>query len=187
MEDAALKSDKPDHAPEEPAEGGAKLIDWVKSLLPAKDEESKSDDSLREAIEELIEEEDTGSAQSSVAGHERKLIANILQLRDLPVLDVMVPLPGSTYRVTNPSVSPENVHPHGATVCAGPMMDTQIARDLFTRTLDAATRLDRDTALREELEAALTKLVPHRVGHAGERDAGCRKLSGGTRWALASA
>ncbi|MBI3441470.1 MAG: HlyC/CorC family transporter [Proteobacteria bacterium] len=66
------------------------LITWVKSLLPAKNSDGDGDeDSLREAIEELIEEKET--PQSSVALHERRLITNILQLRDLPVVDVMVP------------------------------------------------------------------------------------------------
>ncbi|MBI1214893.1 MAG: CBS domain-containing protein [Alphaproteobacteria bacterium] len=37
-----------------------------------------------------MEEQDDGP-HSSVASHERRLIANILQLRDLPVVDVMVP------------------------------------------------------------------------------------------------
>ena len=74
-------SEEDDKAPD----GG--LVTWVRSLLPAK---SVNDDSLREAIEELIEEEDD-SPQSAVARHERKLISNILQLRDLPVSKVMVP------------------------------------------------------------------------------------------------
>ena len=79
-----------DSTPEKPAETGTNnLLDWVKKLLPAKNTQNP-DDSLREAIEELIEEEDT-TPQSSVAAHERRLIANILQLRDLPVVDVMVP------------------------------------------------------------------------------------------------
>lgn len=84
------------------------------------------------------------------------------------LLDVMVPLPGTDYLVTNPSLSPENVHPQGAALCAGPMMDTQIARDLFIRTLEAARQLDRDDAFRGELAAALARLVPHRIGHAGQ-------------------
>jgi Mg2+/Co2+ transporter CorC len=67
--------------------GGRSLFAWARSLLPAK---SNSDDTLREAIEELIEEEDT-QPHSAVAAHERRLISNILQLRDLPVVDVMVP------------------------------------------------------------------------------------------------
>ncbi|MBU6476188.1 MAG: hemolysin family protein [Alphaproteobacteria bacterium] len=51
---------------------------------------TSNDDSLREAIEELIEEEED-APHSAVARHERKLISNILQLRDLPVSRVMVP------------------------------------------------------------------------------------------------
>ena len=77
MEDSAAK----------PPEKTASLLTWAKRLLPTK---SNSDDGLREAIEELIEEEDT-QPQSAVAVHERRLISNILQLRDLPVVDVMVP------------------------------------------------------------------------------------------------
>lgn len=84
------------------------------------------------------------------------------------LLDVMVALPDRPYLVTNPSLSPENVHPHGAALCAGPMMDTQIARDLFVRVLDAAGRLGVDTAFRQELEAALARLVPPRIGRAGQ-------------------
>ena len=84
------------------------------------------------------------------------------------LLDVMVPLPESPHLVTNPSLSPENAHPHGAAVCAGPMMDTQIARDLFARTLDAAERLGRDAGFQKELEGALSRLVPHRIGKAGQ-------------------
>jgi CBS domain containing-hemolysin-like protein len=67
--------------------GKVHLISWVKSLLPVREH---SDDVLRDAIEELIEEEDS-PPQSAVAVHERHLISNILQLRDLPVVDVMVP------------------------------------------------------------------------------------------------
>ncbi|MCK5554823.1 MAG: hypothetical protein KAI76_01165, partial [Alphaproteobacteria bacterium] len=63
------------------------LFQWFRNLLSVK---NSNDDSLLEAIEELIEDEDT-SNQSVVAVHERLLISNILQLRDLPVIDVMVP------------------------------------------------------------------------------------------------
>lgn len=65
-------------------EGGG-LFAWLKKLMPA-----KNDNTLREAIEELIEEDDKKS-DSAGAIHERKLISNILELRDLPVIDVMVP------------------------------------------------------------------------------------------------
>lgn len=80
MEDSAITK------PGKNIRGIGSLFHWVKNLLPAK---SNSDDVLREAIEELIEEE--SQPQSAVAVHERRLISNILQLRDLPVVDVMIP------------------------------------------------------------------------------------------------
>ncbi|MFH1157755.1 MAG: hemolysin family protein [Pseudomonadota bacterium] len=93
MEDSAFKPDDALKQPSTPApeksngkeEGG--LFRWVRSLLPVR---GSNDDSLREAIEELIEDEDA-SRQSAVEVHERRLISNILQLRDMPVIDVMVP------------------------------------------------------------------------------------------------
>lgn len=91
MEDSPLK--KTDTAiilPETPkAEADRKIFKWVRNLLPAR-EDRHDDDSLRDAIEELIEEKED-APQSAVAAHERRLISNILQLRDLPVLDMMVP------------------------------------------------------------------------------------------------
>lgn len=79
---------KPESLPEN-EESSSGLIGWVKSLLsPSRD--NNSDDSLREAIEELIEEKEA-APQSAGAAHERRLISNILQLRDMRVVDVMVP------------------------------------------------------------------------------------------------
>lgn len=68
--------------------GEGKISAWVKNLL--RGTKPRNDDSLRDAIGELIDGEE-GLPQSAVAAHERRLIANILELRDLPVLDVMVP------------------------------------------------------------------------------------------------
>lgn len=62
------------------------LLKWFRKLFPA-----KNDNSLRIVIEELMEEGEKDSSTSSVALHERKLIENILGLRDLPVDDVMIP------------------------------------------------------------------------------------------------
>lgn len=50
----------------------------------------KSDASLRETIEEYIEEPEENSGDSTAA-HERVLLSNILQLRDVTVDSVMVP------------------------------------------------------------------------------------------------
>lgn len=77
----------PAPVPHPPREEG-RLKSWVKSQFPGR--KFDNEDSLRDAIEELMDEED-GGPKSSVAAHERALISNILQLRDLPVVDVMVP------------------------------------------------------------------------------------------------
>ena len=70
--------------------------------------------------------------------------------------------------VTSPSISPENRHPFGASVCAGPAMDRQILRDLFARTADAAETLGRDTDFAGELRAVRSRLAPDRIGKAGQ-------------------
>lgn len=90
-DDPPISSGQSGASPAQPParDGEGRILNWVKNLLPARAQTS-SDDTLREAIEELIEEEDS-APQSSVAAHERMLISNILELRDLPVLDVMVP------------------------------------------------------------------------------------------------
>lgn len=89
MTDDALKKNEAPQVQTIPAAdaGERKLLAWVKNLLPTK---AFDEDRLRDAIEELIEEDET-KPQSAVAAHERRLISNILELRDLPVLDVMVP------------------------------------------------------------------------------------------------
>ncbi len=48
----------------------------------------KSDDPVREAIEELMESDGDGD---SIDAHERVLLANMLRLRDLTAYDVMIP------------------------------------------------------------------------------------------------
>ncbi len=92
MEEPPKKSNP---APDPPQSEGQKtgdggILTWMKNLLPNK-EPAQEDDSLREAIEELIEEKAENAPQSAVAIHERLLISNILQLRDLPVKELMVP------------------------------------------------------------------------------------------------
>ena len=84
------------------------------------------------------------------------------------MLDVLVPLPGSDYLVTAPSLSPENVHPRGAALCAGPTMDNQIIRDLFAAAIEASVQLGLDADFRAELNAARRRLPPDRVGEAGQ-------------------
>jgi len=83
-------------------------------------------------------------------------------------LDTLVPLPGTDLLVTNPSLSPENVHPHGATLCAGPAMDSQILRDLFAAAIAAGEQLGLDATLRAEFAAAAARLPADRIGKAGQ-------------------
>ena len=52
----------------------------------------KPDTTLRETIEEYIEEDKTEAAETpSVSDHEKQLLGNILKLRDLTAFDVMIP------------------------------------------------------------------------------------------------
>ena len=83
-------------------------------------------------------------------------------------LDTLVEEPKHHWLVTNPSLSPENRHPYGSSIVAGPTMDEQILRDLFTNTMRAAEILDVDAALRSELRNARQRLAPNQVGKAGQ-------------------
>lgn len=87
---AASDPPPPNEQPSRGADGGG-IFTWVRNLLPVSRDADQEDDSLREAIEELIEEKKETAPQSAVAMHERLLISNILQLRDLPVKELMVP------------------------------------------------------------------------------------------------
>ncbi len=60
---------------------------WLKQILAVR---PRKEDHLREALEELISDE-PATQESAVAAHERKLISNVLDLRDMSVIDIMVP------------------------------------------------------------------------------------------------
>jgi len=83
-------------------------------------------------------------------------------------LDALVPLPGTDRMVTCPSLSPENTHPHGSTICAGPTMDNQILRDLFAATADAATRLGREADFAQQVTAMRDRLPADKIGRSGQ-------------------
>lgn len=73
--------------------------------------------------------------------------------------------------VTSPSISPENEHHKGVAICAGPAMDRQIVRDLFSWTLRAHALLkdkDKDGAFAATLEAMRARLPADRVGAQGQ-------------------
>jgi alpha-L-fucosidase 2 len=83
-------------------------------------------------------------------------------------LDTLVEHPTRGFLVTNPSLSPENAHPHGSSLCAGPAMDNQLLRDLFDRTARAAEILRRDEQFRAQCRAARARLAPDHIGKAGQ-------------------
>jgi alpha-L-fucosidase 2 len=83
-------------------------------------------------------------------------------------LDTLVEEPGHHWLVTCPSVSPENRHPFGTSVCAGPTMDTQILNDLFSNCIRAAEILGTDKEFRQQLAATRARLAPMQIGSAGQ-------------------
>jgi alpha-L-fucosidase 2 len=104
-------------------------------------------------------------------GRDRALLRRIYPLLKgaaLFFLDTLVQHPAGHGLVTAPSVSPENLHPFGAAICAGPAMDRQILRELFANVAAAARLLDQDADLIAQVEAAERALPPDRIGRAGQ-------------------
>ena len=83
-------------------------------------------------------------------------------------MDTLVEEPRHGWLVTCPSLSPENQHPFGAAVCAGPSMDMEILRDLFANTAKAAEILGLDAPFRERLALTRARLAPNQIGRAGQ-------------------
>jgi alpha-L-fucosidase 2 len=83
-------------------------------------------------------------------------------------LDVLTPDPNTGYLVTNPSMSPENNHGHGSSICAGPTMDMAILRDLFANVAGAADVLGTDKDLAQQFLATREKLAPFKIGRDGQ-------------------
>jgi len=83
-------------------------------------------------------------------------------------LDTLVVDPKFGVLVTNPSLSPENDHGHGASLVAGPTMDQAIIRDLFDNCLKAEATLGADQDFVAELKAARDKLAPYKIGRDGQ-------------------
>jgi len=83
-------------------------------------------------------------------------------------LETLVEEPKHKWLVTCPSLSPENQHPFGASVCAGPTMDEQIVRDLFGNCIRASEILGVDPGFRSKLEQARARLAPNQIGKAGQ-------------------
>ncbi len=83
-------------------------------------------------------------------------------------LDTLVEEPKHHWLVTNPSLSPENAHPMGASVAPGPTMDMQILRDLFADTIRAEEILGVDADLRAQLTSTRARFAPSQIGKAGQ-------------------
>lgn len=83
-------------------------------------------------------------------------------------LDTLQKDPKSGFMVTNPSISPENNHGFGTSICAGPAMDNQILRDLFSRTILASKLLNQDKSLSKEFANMMSKLPPDKIGKSGQ-------------------
>ncbi|TAV66383.1 glycoside hydrolase family 95 protein [Rhizobium leguminosarum] len=84
------------------------------------------------------------------------------------LFDVLVPLPGTDYLVTNPSLSPENVHPHDASICAGPAMDRQLTRDFLGLLRPLAASMAGEDDLVADVDRVLLRIPPDRIGSAGQ-------------------
>jgi alpha-L-fucosidase 2 len=65
--------------------------------------------------------------------------------------------------ISTPSNSPEQ----GGLV-AGPTMDHQIIRDLFSNVIEASTILDKDPELRAQLTAMRARIAPNQIGKHGQ-------------------
>ena len=79
---------------------------------------------------------------------------------------------GNGHLVTCPSISPENRYilpdGHDTPVCAGPTMDNQILRALFSACLDAADILGIDEELADDFRRCRERLPQNRIGSKGQ-------------------
>ena len=84
-------------------------------------------------------------------------------------LDYMQPLPGTPWKVTVPSVSPEQ-GPKGkkTAVTAGCTMDNQIAFDALSNAIHASEVLGVDEAERGQMKALLSQIPPMQIGKYGQ-------------------
>jgi alpha-L-fucosidase 2 len=83
-------------------------------------------------------------------------------------LETLVAEPTHGWLVTSPSISPENAHRPGVSITAGPTMDSQILRDLFTACIRSSEILGQDADFRARLTATRAKLAPSQIGAQGQ-------------------
>ncbi len=97
-----------------------------------------------------------------------RAIYPVLRGAALFFVDTLQTHPTTGELVTSPSISPENQHPLGAAICAGPAMDSQILRDLFDQVGAAAAILGIDAAFAAQLRALRDRLPADRIGAQGQ-------------------
>lgn len=85
VKDQGDHDDQPDKAENNNGHNG--FICWVKRLFGGKPDST----SLRDALEEYIEESTEETHNDSASVQERTILGNILNLRDIKVIDVMIP------------------------------------------------------------------------------------------------
>ncbi|MFA5553273.1 MAG: glycoside hydrolase family 95 protein [Phycisphaerae bacterium] len=83
-------------------------------------------------------------------------------------VDTLVEHPKYGWLVTCPSISPENALFDKVSICAGPTIDMQIIRDLFTSCIIASEILDIDEKFREILKGKREHLAPMQIGNTGQ-------------------
>lgn len=86
-------------------------------------------------------------------------------------LDYCVEHPKYGWLVTAPTVSPEQGYRDatgGAWITGGTTMDSQIVRDVWAHTSQAAEILGLDESFRTQMKAASEKLPPMQIGHRGQ-------------------
>lgn len=87
---SATDSEPPQSSAPEPSTNDNGFLGWLKGAMSK--EKSNDLSALREVFDDFIEEvEQRPETRSSITNHERALISNVLKLRDLTVIDVMIP------------------------------------------------------------------------------------------------
>jgi len=97
-----------------------------------------------------------------------KRLYPLLKGASLFFLDTLVEDPKGRGLLTSPSMSPENQHPFGSSLCAGPAMDRQIVRDLLAHTVEAGRLLGQDAELINQLARTRARIAPDRIGKEGQ-------------------
>lgn len=98
--------------------------------------------------------------------------------------DILVEYPGLEWLVTAPSNSPENfpawpgngrffdevsgLFLKARTIAAGPTMDMQVIREVFSEFIEVSELFDRDRELRETVRAQRSRLAPNQIGKHGQ-------------------